>query len=74
MNWCKITGIIILIILGASLLTAVVELNYCHYFTTQPPLGAPSDYIKGGTLCAINGTMAIPGIALILVWEIVSFF
>jgi len=68
-NYWKIAGIAALVILGVSLISAAVEINYCHQWTTTPPPYSSSDYIKTGTLCRFNSTVAIPGMAVILAWE-----
>ena len=68
-NYWKIAGIVLLVILGISLISAGVEINYCHSWTTTPPPYSPPDYTKTGTLCSFNSTVAIPGIALILLWQ-----
>ena len=68
-NFWKIICIIILIILGISLIASAIEINYCHFYTTTPPSYSPPDYIKTGTLCQINSDVAIPGIAIILMWN-----
>lgn len=68
-NYWKIAGIILFVILSISLIAATVEINYCHYLTTTPPPYSPPDYIKTGTLCSVNSNVAIPGIALILLWQ-----
>jgi hypothetical protein len=70
-NYLKIAGVILLVILAISLFAAAVEINYCHSLTTTPPPYSSLDYIKTGTLCSVNGTVAVPGIALILLWKII---
>lgn len=62
----KIAGLIVLAILLFSILAALFEINYCHALTTEPPLYAPADYIKGGMLCNINSYIAIPGLVILI--------
>jgi hypothetical protein len=70
----KIFKIIIWIILAVIIISFVatfVESNYCHYLTTTPPPGSPVDYIKTNILCRVNSNVALPGIALTLLWQLI---
>ena len=68
-KYWKTALIVVLTILVVSLISVAIEINYCHYLTTTPPPYSPPDYIKTATLCDVNSNVAIPGIAIILLWK-----
>lgn len=65
----KIIVLLLLLLVIISSIAAVVEINYCHILTTTPPPNSPLDYTKTGTLCKVNAQIAIPGIAIILLFK-----
>lgn len=72
--WKKLS-LILLLGLAISLIGLTLEMNYCHSWTTTPPPGSPSDYIKTGVLCDVDSVVAIPGIILFLAWKaLISLF
>ncbi len=62
-----ILAVIVILTLG------YFETNYCHFWTTQAPIGSSADYIKTTGLCKINAYLGIPGALIIgLVGAIMS--
>ena len=49
------------------LVSGYIENNYCHYWDSQDPIGAPKDYRHTTGFCSLNSEISIPG-ALFLGW------
>ncbi len=49
----------LIVIIVLLLVSGYIEMNHCHYWTTTPPMGSDSDYIKNTLFCKTN---SVPGL------------